>query len=129
MVHTYCTVFSFDLALVAILYSIAIYNYFNLSNYNLLDDFKYLGSNINSKNNIHNGIKLRISAANRAYFTMNKKILSSRLLSKTTKEKLYACFVRPETIYTCETWSTRHGDKEKLLTFGKKMLLRYTNLY
>jgi len=41
-----------------------------------LEDFKYLGFDNNSKNNINNEIKLRINAANRAYFAM-KKMFSS----------------------------------------------------
>lgn len=45
-----------------------------------VDDFKYLGVNINHKNDMHNEIKLRINSANRAYFSLNK-LLTSRMLS------------------------------------------------
>ncbi|VVC26229.1 Hypothetical protein CINCED_3A021923 [Cinara cedri] len=53
------------------------------------------------------------------------KMLSSKLLSKETKEKLYTSFLRPIVMYACdacETWSTAQGDKEKLLTFERKVL-------
>jgi len=70
-----------------------------------VDEFKYLGVNINTKNNMHKEIQLRINSANKAYFAMNK-MLSSRLLSKGTKEKLYTSFLRPIVMYACETWST-----------------------
>lgn len=33
--------------------------------FQILTDFKYLGTNINNKNNMHNKIKLRILAANK----------------------------------------------------------------
>jgi hypothetical protein len=55
-----------------------------------VDDFKYLGVNINYKNYMHNEVKLRIISANRAYFSMNK-LLSSKMLSWATKEKMKKC--------------------------------------
>jgi len=59
-----------------------------------VDEFKYLEINNNTKNNMHNEIQLRINNTNKAFFAMNK-MLSSRLLSKVTKEKLYISL--PET--------------------------------
>lgn len=55
-----------------------------------MENFKYLGVNINEKNNIHNEIQVRISVAICAYFTINK-MLSFKKLPKNSKEKLYAC--------------------------------------
>lgn len=87
--------------------------------------FKYLEVNINVKNNMHNEIRLRISNVNKAYFAMNK-MLSSRLLSNATNEKLkYISYLRPIVMYTCETWSTSYntgGRRETLLTFERKVL-------
>jgi hypothetical protein len=37
-----------------------------------VENFKYLGANINQKNNMHNEIKNKINATNRTYYTMNK---------------------------------------------------------
>lgn len=37
-----------------------------------VNDFKYLGTNINKSNNMHNEIILRISAANKGYFALIK---------------------------------------------------------
>jgi len=68
-----------------------------------VDDFKYLGVNINLKNDMHNEIKLRINSANRAHFSLNK-LLTSRMLSWTTKEKIYLAYLRPIVTYACETW-------------------------
>jgi hypothetical protein len=70
-----------------------------------VDEFKYLGVNINTKNNMHKEIQLRISNANKVYFAMNR-MFSSRLLSKATKEKLYTSFLRPIVMYACKAWST-----------------------
>jgi len=41
-----------------------------------VEDFKYLGVNINEKNNMHNEIRMRLNAANICYFTM-KEMFSS----------------------------------------------------
>jgi len=89
--------------------------------YEQVDEFKYLGVNINSKNNMHNEIQLRIRNANKAYFAMSR-MFSSRLLSKATKEKLYTSYLRPIVMYACETWSTTQGGEVKLLTFERKVL-------
>lgn len=39
-------------------------------------NFKYLGVNINKKNNMHNEIQIRISAMNRVCFSMTKMLNS-----------------------------------------------------
>jgi len=52
-----------------------------------VENFKYLGANINHKNNIHDKIKSRISATSR-YYTMNN-MFTSKLISRKTKKKLY----------------------------------------
>jgi sorting nexin-29 len=86
-----------------------------------VEEFKYLGVNINEKNNMHNEIKLRMSAANRSYYAM-KEMFSSKLLSRQTKERLYITYLRPITTYASETWASTKGDEEKLSSFENKML-------
>jgi len=86
-----------------------------------VDEFKYLGVNINTKKTMRYEIQLRMSNANKAYLAMNK-MLSSRLLSKATKENPYTSYLRPIGMYACETSSTTQGDEEKLLTFERKVL-------
>lgn len=39
-----------------------------------VDEFKYLGVNINTKYSMHEEIQLRISNANKAFFSMNEMI-------------------------------------------------------
>jgi len=51
--------------------------------------FKYLEVNINQRNYMHNEVKLRPVSANKGYHTM-RSMLSSRLLSRETKTKLYS---------------------------------------
>jgi len=52
-----------------------------------VNDFKYLGTNINKNNNMHNEIKLRISAAKKGFFALVKQF-KSKLLSKRSKINL-----------------------------------------
>ncbi|KAL4092204.1 hypothetical protein QTP88_026743 [Uroleucon formosanum] len=59
-----------------------------------VEDFKYLGVNINQRNDMHNEVKLRLVSANRGYHTM-RSMLSTRLLSRKTKTKLYIAYLRP----------------------------------
>lgn len=73
-----------------------------------VEDFKYLGTNINHKNNMHKEIKCRIRATNQGYHTMNK-MFTSKLLLQYTKEKLYIAYLRPTVMYGCETRSTTQG--------------------
>ncbi|KAL4127579.1 hypothetical protein QTP88_011746 [Uroleucon formosanum] len=88
-----------------------------------VNDFKYLGTNINKNNNMHNEIKLRISAANKGFFAL-VKLFKSKLLSKKSKINLYLSYLRPVLAYGCETWSVTKGDEEKLLIFERKILRR-----
>jgi len=88
-----------------------------------VNGFKYLGTNINKSNNIHNEIILRISAANKVYFAL-VKLFESKLLSNTSKINLYLSYLRPVLVYGCETWSVTKGDKEKLLILERKVLRR-----
>lgn len=53
-----------------------------------LSDFEYLGVNINQINNMHNEIKIRISAANKGFYAL-EKLLKSKLLSRRSKERMY----------------------------------------
>lgn len=93
-----------------------------------VDEFKYLRVNVNTKNNMHNEIQLRINSKNKAYFAMNK-VLSSRLLSKCIKVKLYTSYLRPIVINACEIWFTTQRDKKKLLTLRKKFYGKFTDLF
>jgi len=83
-------------------------------------DFKYLGLNINQHNNMHNEIKIRISAANKGYYAL-EKLFKSKLLSRRSKERLYTSFLRPVLTYACETWSTTKGDEEKMAYFERRI--------
>lgn len=51
-------------------------------NFEQVDNLKYLRVNINVNNNMHNEINLRIAAANRDFFAMNKMFKSKVILKE-----------------------------------------------
>jgi sorting nexin-29 len=86
-----------------------------------VDNFKYLGVNVNNNNNMHQEVNERIMCGNRCYYSI-VKILKSKLLSRTSKILLYHSYLRPIVIYACETWSITKGDEKKLIIFERKIL-------
>jgi len=50
--------------------------------------------------------------------------LSSRLLSKNLKIKIYRTIILAVVLYGCETWSLTRREETKLRVFEKKMLRR-----
>ncbi|KAL4103343.1 hypothetical protein QTP88_018720 [Uroleucon formosanum] len=94
-------------------------------NFEKVDNFKYLGVNINNSNNMHKEIKERISNGNRCYFSINK-LLRSKLLSRKSKTTLYTSYLRPVVTYGCETWSTTKDNNKKLAISERKIL---SNIY
>ena len=51
-------------------------------------------------------------------------ILSSRLLSKILKSKIYRTIILPIVLYGCETWSLKVREERKLRVFENKVLRR-----
>lgn len=86
-----------------------------------VDNFKYLGVNINNKNDMHIEINERITSGNRCYFSIIK-LLRSKLLSRGSKILLYHSYLRPVITYACETWSLTKGDSRRLITLERKVL-------
>ena len=69
-----------------------------------VEEFKYLGTNLTNQNFIPEEIKNRIRSGNACYHSV-KNLLSSRLLSKNLKIKIYRTMNLPVVLYGCETWS------------------------
>jgi hypothetical protein len=51
-------------------------------------------------------------------------LLSSRLLSKIVKVRIYKTIILPAVLYGCETWSLRVREEHKLRVFEKRVLRR-----
>jgi hypothetical protein len=64
--------------------------------------FKYLGTTVIYQHLIHEEIKSRLNSGN-AYYHSVQNLLSSHLLSKNTKIKIYETVILPADLYGCET--------------------------
>lgn len=89
--------------------------------FNLTNEFKYLGVTIVSSNREENEIIYRIKTADRCYWGLNK-LLSSKILSKKTKIRIYKTILQPILLYGCEVWSISKATEKKLITFENKVL-------
>jgi len=50
------------------------------------------------------------------------RVLSSHLLSKNFKSKIYEIIILPIVLYACETWSLTLRDNHRLTMFEKRVL-------
>jgi len=59
-----------------------------------VEEFKYLGTNLTNRNSIQEEIKSRLKSGNACYYSV-QNILSSSLLSKNLKIKIYRTIILP----------------------------------
>jgi len=85
--------------------------------------FKYLGVTINSKNNNHEEINIRITAANKCYYGLTS-IFKSTHISIKLKNILYKVIIKPVFLYPGETWPTTKRDEDNIAIFERRILKR-----
>lgn len=78
-----------------------------------IEEFIYLGSQVNSENKVEQEIWSRIVSANRCYYGLAGHF-KSRTLFWTTKIQLYKTLVRPVLTYAAECWSTTRSQEQSL---------------
>ena len=74
------------------------------STFKTVEEFKYLGTTLTNQNSIPEEIKSRLRSGNACYHSV-QNLLSSRLLSKNLKIKIYRTIILHVVLYGCETWS------------------------
>jgi len=92
------------------------------STFERVEEFKYLRTTLTNQNSIAEEIKSRLRSGNACYHLM-QNLLSSRLLSKNLKIKIYRTIILPVILYGCETWSLTLREERKLRVF-ENMVLR-----
>ncbi|KAJ4429690.1 hypothetical protein ANN_21891 [Periplaneta americana] len=86
-----------------------------------VDKFKYLGATVTNINDTREEIKYRINMGNACYYSI-EKLLSSSLLSKNLKVRIYKTVILPVVLYGCETWTLTFREDYRLRVFENKVL-------
>jgi len=88
-----------------------------------VEEFKYLGTTLTNQISIQKKIKSRLKLENVCYYSV-QNLLSSSLLSKTLKIKIYRTIILPLVLYGCEAWSLTLREERKLRLFENRVLRR-----
>ncbi|KAJ4431642.1 hypothetical protein ANN_20241 [Periplaneta americana] len=86
-----------------------------------VEKFKYLGATVTNINDTREEIKHRINMGNVCYYSV-EKLLSSSLLSKNLKVRIYKIVILPVVLYGCETWTLTLREEHRLRVFENKVL-------
>ena len=82
------------------------------STFERVEEFKYLGTTLTNQNSIVEEIS-RLRSGSARYHSLQNR-LSSRLLSKNLKIKIYKTIILPIVLYGCATWSLTLWEERKL---------------
>jgi len=88
-----------------------------------VEQFKYLGTNVTDQNSIQEEIKTRLQSGNACYHLV-QNILSSSLLYKNIKIKIYRTVMLRAVLYGCETWLLTLREERGLRVFDNRVLRR-----
>ena len=88
-----------------------------------MEEFKQLGTTLTNKNSIREEIKSRMKLRNACYHSV-QNLLSSSLLSKKLKIKIYRTVILPVVLYGCETWWLKLREERRLRVFENRVLRR-----
>jgi len=84
--------------------------------FELVEEFKYLGTNLTNQNYIQEEIKSRLKLGNACYHVV-QNLLSSSLLSKDSKVKIYRIIILPVVVNGCETWPLTLKEERRTMFF------------
>jgi hypothetical protein len=85
-----------------------------------VEEVTYLGTTLTCQNSIQGEIKSSLKSRN----DLLQKVLSSSLLSKQLKFKIYKTIILPVVLYGCKTWSLILREERRPRVFGNRVLRR-----
>jgi hypothetical protein len=88
-----------------------------------VSQFNYLGTTVINQNLIQEEIKRRLNSGNACYHSL-QNLLSSCLLSKNVKVRIYKTIILSVVLNGCETWSLTVREEHKLRVFENRVLRR-----
>jgi len=88
-----------------------------------VEQFKYFGTTLTDQNSIQEEIKSRLKSGNACYHSV-QNFLSTSLLSKNLKIKIYGTIILPVVLYGCETWSLTLREERRLRVYENRVQRR-----
>ena len=88
-----------------------------------VEELKYLGMSLTDQNSIEEEVKSRLKLGNVCCYSV-QNVLSSRLLSKDLKIKIYRNIILPMILYGRETCSLTLREERRLRVFQNSVLRR-----
>jgi hypothetical protein len=85
--------------------------------------FKYLGTTLTDQNQMHEENNSRLNSGNVCYLLV-QSLLSSHLLYRNLKIKMYKTVILPVVFYGCETWCLTLREEHILRMFENGVLRR-----
>jgi hypothetical protein len=80
-----------------------------------------MSTTLTNQNGIHDEIKSRLNSGNTCYYSV-QNLLSSRLISKNLKIKIYKTVILLVVLYGCKTWSLTFREEHRLRFFENRVL-------
>jgi hypothetical protein len=93
------------------------------SSFERVEEFKYLETALTNQDSIQEDVKFRLKLGNTCYYSV-QNLLSSRLLSKNLKIRIYRTIILPVVLYGRETWSLTLKEERRLRVFENRVLRR-----
>jgi hypothetical protein len=85
--------------------------------------FRYFGTTLTDQNFMQEEIKSRLNSWNACYHSV-QSLLSSRLLFRNVKVKIYKTIILLLVLYGCETWYATLREENRLRVFENRVLRR-----
>ena len=89
--------------------------------FEVVQEFKYLGSFINTLADVSMEVRKRIHSAYGAFYSL-KHLFTSKSLSRGTKIMLYKTLIRVIALYGAETWNSTQADEDALGVLERRVL-------